>query len=279
MRGCSCRGTAGFVHVSCLAEQAKILFAEAEENNLGNKVMNERFSRWYSCSLCEQNHHGVVRCALGWACWKTYLGRPETDETRGMAMNVLGNGLTEADLDEEALSVMEADLAMMRRLGASEDDMLAVQGNLAGTYRSLGRLEDCLRTQRDVYSGWLKLKGEKHVNTLVAANNYASSLAELKRFEEAKTLLRKMMPVARRVLGESHDVLHKMRWSYAQSLYRDTGATLDDLREAVETLEAIAPLWKRVLGESHPETPAILRALKEARKALAARAASSSSAA
>jgi len=33
------------------------------------------------------------------------------------------------------------------------------------------------------------------------------------------------------------------------------------------------------IGESHPETPAILRALKEARKALAARAASSSSAA
>ena len=60
---------------------------------------------------------------------------------------------------------------------------------------------------------------------------------------------------------------------------QDTAATHDDLREAVETLEAIAPLWKRVLGESHPETPAILRALKEARKALAARAASSSSAA
>ena len=30
MRGCSCRGTAGFAHVSCLAEQAKILVAEGE---------------------------------------------------------------------------------------------------------------------------------------------------------------------------------------------------------------------------------------------------------
>ena len=27
MRGCACRGTAGFAHVSCLAEQAKILIA------------------------------------------------------------------------------------------------------------------------------------------------------------------------------------------------------------------------------------------------------------
>ena len=40
MRGCSCRGTAGFGHVSCLAEQAKILFAEGLENNLGDKAMN-----------------------------------------------------------------------------------------------------------------------------------------------------------------------------------------------------------------------------------------------
>ena len=45
VRGCACRGTAGFAHVSCLAEQAKILFAEAEENNLGIKVLNER---WYA---------------------------------------------------------------------------------------------------------------------------------------------------------------------------------------------------------------------------------------
>ena len=62
VRGCSCRGTAGFAHVSCLAEQAKILFAEAEENNLGWDVKNPRFQRWAFCSLCEQGYHGVVLC-------------------------------------------------------------------------------------------------------------------------------------------------------------------------------------------------------------------------
>ena len=39
-------GTAGFAHVSCLAEQAKILFDEAEENNLDLKVKNQRWLRW-----------------------------------------------------------------------------------------------------------------------------------------------------------------------------------------------------------------------------------------
>ena len=55
------------------------LWEEAEENNLDYKVKDERWRRWDTCSLCEQKYHGVVRCALGWACWKTYLGRPENE--------------------------------------------------------------------------------------------------------------------------------------------------------------------------------------------------------
>merc|ERR1711938_382703 len=78
---------------------------EAEENNLGWDVKNPMWSRWESCSLCEQRYHGVVRGALGWACWKTYVGRPETDRVHGMAMNLLGLGLSEAGHEEDALSV------------------------------------------------------------------------------------------------------------------------------------------------------------------------------
>ena len=41
-----------------------------------------------------------------------------------------------------------------------------------------------------------------------------------------------MTPVARRVLGENHRLTLKMRSGhYAQALYKDAGATLDDLRE------------------------------------------------
>ena len=47
-----------------------------------------------------------------------------------MAMQHLGNGLCEADLDEDALSVREAELSMSRRLGASESNILVVQCNL-----------------------------------------------------------------------------------------------------------------------------------------------------
>ena len=271
VRMCSCRGTAGFVQVSCLAEQAKILVAEAYENNLDHKAKDARWKRWYTCSLCEQEYHGVVLCALGWACWKTYVGRPETDEPRKWAMTQLGNGLGEAKFLEDALSVYEAELYMERRLGDSEENVLAVQTNLAVTYGELGDLVKALSMEQEVYSGRLKLNGEEHEDTLMAASNYATSLIRLQRFGEAKSLLRKIMPVARRVFGESHELKLKMRWNYASSLYKDPSATLGDLREAVETFEEIERTARRVLGGAHPNTRGIEAALREAREALRAR--------
>ena len=85
-----------------------------------------------------------------------------------------------------------------------------------------------------------------------SANNYAALLKKLNLFEEAKVLLRKTMPVARRVLGESHRLTLKMRWIYARALYENPGATLDDSREAVMTLEDVVRIARRVLGSEHP---------------------------
>jgi hypothetical protein len=271
VRMCACRGTAGVAHVSCLAEQAKILCAEAEENNLDLKVQNQRWTRWRSCSLCEQRYHGVVLCALGWACWKTYVGRPETDQLRSLAVQVLGNGLSAANHYEDALIVKEADLSMRRRLGASEHNLLILQGNLANSYQVLGRIEEANRMRRDVYSETLKLYGEEHRDTLLAANNYALSLTNLQRSEEAKSLLCKMLPVARRLVGENGEITLRMKWQYAAALCINPSATLDDLREAITTLEDTGRIAQRVLGGVHPTTVKIEHALPEARAVLAAR--------
>ena len=271
VRGCSCRGTAGLAHVSCLVEEAKLLFAEAEENNLDLNAKNPRWMRWCLCSLCDQMYQGVVKCALGWACWKTYLGRPETDQVHGMAMGTLANGLHDAYHYEDALSVREADLAMKHRLGASEHNLLIAQGNLANSYEDLGRHEDALSMRHEVYSGCLNIHGEEHSETLREACNYAVSLIALQRYEEAKLLMRKTMPAARRVLGESHELTLKMRQNYAAALCMDPGATLDDLREAVTMMEESERTARRVYGGAHPRTKSIERALQQSREALSAR--------
>ena len=117
----------------------------------------------------------------------------------------------------------------------------------------------------------MKLNGEENESTLTAANNYASSLVDRANFEEAKSLLRKVTPVARRVLGEEDRLTIKMRLNYAETLYKDAAATLDDLREAEATLENAERIARRVFGGAHPLAVAIERCLREARAALRAR--------
>ena len=183
-------------------------------------------------------------------------------------MTQLGNGLSVANRAEEALSVREAELAMKRRLGAPEDSILVAQSNLACTYQKLGRHEEANRMLQDVYSGYLKIMGEEHSQTLSAANNYANALANQERLEEAKALLRKVTPVARRVLGESHELTLQMRGCYATALYKDPAATEDDLREAVAMFEDAGRIARRVFGGSHPLTGGIERSLRNAQAAL-----------
>ena len=186
-------------------------------------------------------------------------------------MQVLGSGLSEAKHHEDALHVKEAQLSMMRRLGDSEDNILGVQGNLSNTYSRLGRLEEALQMDRDIYCGRLKLNGEEHVRTLIAANNYAASLLALLHFEEAKSLLSKATPVARRALGEDHIRTLKLRWSYAMALYEDPAATRDDFREAVTSLEELERTARRVFGGEHPTKQGIELSLQNARAALRSR--------
>ena len=149
--------------------------------------------------------------------------------------------------------------------------MLVVQSNVANTYERLGRFEESNRMQRDVYLGRLRLNGGEHGETLRSAYNYAHSLGQVQRFEEAKTLLRKTTPVARRTLGEGHEITLKMREIYAALLYEDSAATLDDLREAVTTLEEIERTARRVFGSGHPTVDTFVESLGYARAALAAR--------
>ena len=151
--------------------------------------------------------------------------------------------------------------------------MLTTQENLATAYELMGRLDEGLRMRQDIYSRRLVLQGEENIETLYAANNYAVTLFDLERVEEAKSLLKKAMPVARRILKESHICRLKMQWLYARTLYEGHGpyydsASFDDLREAVTTLTKAARISKRVLGGAHPLAAVINEDLGESKDAL-----------
>ena len=61
-----------------------------------------------------------------------------------------------------------------------------------------------------------------------------------------------------------------LRSTYAEALYKDGGATLDDLREAVTTLEDTTRIARRVFGGANPLTEIIEDNLQNAGAALRA---------
>ena len=122
-----------------------------------------------------------------------------------------------------------------------------------------------------ILAGRRKLNGQEDSRTLAAAQSYAMSLMSLNRFEAARSVSSKFVPVARRVLGEGHELTLKMRMLYAGTFYYDANAALDDLREAVTALEETTQIARRVLGNSHPLTGTVGRVLRDSRARLAAR--------
>ena len=256
--------------MSCLARQAQILVAEAVDNKLGYEVQSARWARWHTCGLCEQRYHGPVKCALGWACWKTYLGRPERDTTQIMAMSVLGNGLRDhGKRYQDALDVYENNLAKEIRLGLDVSDTLS---SMAICFNMLGRADEALELERRIYRTQLKRDPRlTDRNTFLAGNNLAGSLVRGKLYAEARGLLKTIIPTARRSLGDDHPITLNLRGSSAQAIYMDERAASDEknLVDAVATCEDCVRISRRVMGPTHPKHLNFQDDLRRARAVLA----------
>ena len=127
-------------------------------------------------------------------------------------------------------------------------------------------VRSCREPIRSAASAINELRSRRKLRRAARAS-YANSLVDLRRFEEARSLLRTTMPVARRSLGEGHTTTLRIRWVYAQLLCKDAN-TLDDLREALNTFEETSQTARRVLGVTHPITTGIECELRRARAAL-----------
>ena len=268
MRMCSCRGTAGFAHVSCLAEQAKILMDEAEENNLGKKVLNERWHRWNRCGLCEQQYHGVVSCALGWACWRAYHTRVAVaDElfltTNCNAYRELAAGLGEAQRHAEALDVHETHFQVFQRLRPDDAlGLLALKSNTAGALESAHRFDDAIFIFRGLMDYADRQMTPESEFPLVTAVNFGRALMRCaatqpgKRhlFSEARSLLRSRMPLAERITGLESRLTLQMVDVYANATILDIDCPIETILQVKALMERMLPTMRRVLGASHPVT-------------------------
>ena len=91
----------------------------------------------------------------------------------------------------------------------------------------------------------------------------------LERHAEAKPILYKAIPNARRTLGAEHDLTLNLRKFYGQFLYEDPSASRADVVEAIEIIEDVQRRARRVFGPGHPNWESLPRDLMAAREKLA----------
>ena len=151
---------------------------------------------------------------------------------------------------EDSIELYEQVLAEYERvLGADHPDTLTVRNNLAGAYKSAGRLAEAVELFERVLADRVRVLGPDHPDTLAARNNLAGAYYSVGRFGEAIELLGRVLAERERVLGPDHPDTLTTRNNLAFA-YHSAGR----FDEAIELYERVLAEQERVLGPDHPDT-------------------------
>ena len=134
-------------------------------------------------------------------------------------------------------------------LGADHPVTLTVRNNLAGAYKSAGRLAEAIELFEQVLAERERVLGADHPVTLTVRNNLASAYESVGRFGEAIELYEQVLAERERVLGADHPDTLTVRNNLAGA-YESVGR----FGEAIELYEQVLAERERVLGADHPDT-------------------------
>jgi hypothetical protein len=175
-----------------------------------------------------------------------------------MSIEKLANGMEEDVVGrlEEALSLYAVYLDVSQRslrAGAevSTENLLAAKSNIAGTYSRLGRVEEAVNMEREIYDDSKALLGPLDLQTLSVAANLMHTMSMLHRFDEVKAFFLGL-EAARQTLGPDNYLVLKLTSAYAHGLYYDPTATRDEQLEAITMFEDIRGRILRVWGRNRP---------------------------
>ena len=134
-------------------------------------------------------------------------------------------------------------------LGADHPVTLTVRNNLAGAYKSAGRLAEAIELFKQVLAERERVLEADHPDTLTVRNNLASAYESVGRFGEAIELFKQVLAERERVLGADHPDTLNTRNNLAVAYY-----SVGRFGEAIELYEQVLAERERVLGADHPDT-------------------------
>ena len=166
-------------------------------------------------------------------------------------------------LPYEALTLDVAVDSLEGLLGPDHPDTLASRNNLAGAYKSAGRLTEAIALYEQVLTDRTRVLGEDHPHTLASRNNLAGAYQAAGRLTEAIALYEQVLPDSIRVLGEDHPHTLASRNNLAHAHALD-----GNLAEAIKQWQSVWIDCHKFLGPAHPLTGTVRENLEAARREL-----------
>ena len=152
-------------------------------------------------------------------------------------------------LPYEALTLDVAVDSLEGLLGPDHPDTLASRNNLAGAYKSAGRLTEAIALYEQVLTDHIRVLDEDHPDTLASRNHLAGAYKSAGRLDEAIALYKHVIADCTRVLGDDHPNTLTSRNNLAGA-YKSAGR----LTKAIALYEQVLTDRTRILGEDHPDT-------------------------
>jgi len=160
-------------------------------------------------------------------------------------------------------------LALSRRYPSRGEYILVLQGNLANCLDNLGRRDEALVLEREIYARQMAVQG-LNKDSIISGLNLAASLGKSQLWDEAKALTRdRLLPAALQLLGADHHLTLTLNLNFAGALAQSPERTRDDLLEAETIMQDNVQRRRQVFGPAHPETLHAEAMLSQARALLA----------
>eukprot|EP01043_Picozoa_sp_COSAG02_P057998 COSAG02_NODE_7140_length_3160_cov_24.772623_5_plen_275_part_00 len=189
LRGCACRGSAGFLHLPCLVAAAQVNAA-----------------RWHNCPTCGQRWTGRLKLAIARARYDLLM--PRTAGADGELLQAamdLTWALRESCQLAEALKLGRETLATARRTSGDEHvTTLTAMGILASVYGAVGDYGAALPLETHVLAVRRRLLGSNHHATLTTITNLGVTHLQLGNHTAALPLIHEALEGGRRANGRDH---------------------------------------------------------------------------
>jgi len=198
----------------------------------------------------------------GWPVWRILLPHALTiaGYARGERGRVFEDGCWLADRAATyleghgqlsvAIPIFERTLTDAEKvLGGDHPDTLTSRNNLAGAYRSIGRVEQAINLFEQTLADRQRILGDEHPDTLTSRHSLAGAYRAVGRVAQAISLYERTLSDAERVLGDEHPDTLTLRNNLAGA-YQAAGQA----EEAISLFERTLADRERVLGDEHPDT-------------------------